>query len=368
MLNIKNEENVFVSEIRKAKKEGKKVYILGAALGAVRIAGGLSYRGLEFDGFVVDSEYLDMGGGGKLLDKDISCLDEVIDSDCIIIRSIANYPRLESLKEKAYLVDEDVLSLSMVASAPFDYEFVKGHIEEFNSLYDALQDEKSRNVLEAYLNQKITGRFKEMEAVWDKVQYYDGQIYDISKIKCIVDCGAFIGDSFLSFCDEYEKAVGTKFMGKAYLLDPDEYNQQQIRKNCLSSKADIKCLKIGAWNETNVLAFQLDENQRTAGKITDTGNVRINVDAIDNIVKDDKVDFIKMDIEGAELNALKGASETIAKEHPILAICVYHKREDLLEIPEYIHRLYAGYKFYIRAYGGPYSIELVLFAVPDQEE
>lgn len=42
MLNIKNEENVFVSEIRKAKKEGKKVYILGAALGAVRIAGGLS--------------------------------------------------------------------------------------------------------------------------------------------------------------------------------------------------------------------------------------------------------------------------------------------------------------------------------------
>lgn len=63
MLNIKNEENVFESEIRKAKKEGKKVYILGAALGAARIAGGLSYRGIEFDGFVVDSEYLNIGGG-----------------------------------------------------------------------------------------------------------------------------------------------------------------------------------------------------------------------------------------------------------------------------------------------------------------
>lgn len=365
MLNIKNEENVFESEIKNAKIQGKKVYILGAALGAVRIAGGLKYRGLDFNAFVVDSEYYVQGE--RLLDKDIFCLDDVIDSNCVIIRSIANYPRLERLKEKTYLVDEDVLSLSMVASPPFDYEFVKEHIKEFSSLYDTLQDEKSKSVLEAYLNQKITGRFKEMAAVWDKVQYYDSQIYDISKIKSIVDCGAFIGDSFLSFCNEYERATGMNFTGTVYLLDPDEYNQEQIRKNCQNSKADIKRLKIGAWNKEDTLAFQLDENQRTAGKITDTGNVRINVDAIDNIVKEDKVDFIKMDIEGAELNAIKGAAQTIKKEHPILAICVYHKREDLLEIPEYIHSLYDGYKFYIRAYGGPYSIELVLFAVAEQE-
>lgn len=361
MLTIKNEENVFESEIRKAKMEGKKVYILGAALGAVRIAGGLSYRGLEFDAFVVDSEYY--VSGTRLLDKDVYCLDDVIDSDCIIIRSIANYPRLESLKEKAYLVDEDVLSLSMVASDPFDYEFVKEHLEEFSSLYNILQDEKSKRVLEAYLNQKITGRFKEMEAVWDKLQYYDEQIYDISKVGCIVDCGAFIGDSFLAFCGEYERVTEERFTGKAYLLEPDEYNQQQIRKNCQSLEADIQLIKKGAWNETDVLSFQLDENQRTAGKIVNSGNITINVDAIDNIVNGDKVDFIKMDIEGVELNAIKGAAETIIKNHPILAICVYHKREDLLEIPEYIHSLYGGYKFYLRAYGGPYSIELVLYAV-----
>lgn len=361
MLNIKNEENVFETEIRKAKMEGKKVYILGAALGAIRIAGGLSYKGLEFDAFVVDSEYY--VEGDRLLDKEIYCLDDVIDSDCIIIRSIANYPRLESLKEKAYLVDEDVLSLSMVASDPFDYEFVKEHIEELSSLYDTLQDEKSRRVLEAYLNQKITGRFKEMETVWDKLQYFDGEFYDISKVGCIVDCGAFIGDSFLAFCDEYERVAGVKFKGKAYLFEPDEYNQQQIRKNCQNSEADIKSLKIGAWNEKDTLVFQLDESQRNAGKIVNSGNVRINVDAIDNIVKDDKVNFIKMDIEGAELNALKGAAETIVKNRPILAVCVYHKREDLLEIPQYIHSLYGEYKFYLRAYGGPYSIELVLFAV-----
>lgn len=319
--------------------------------------------GLDFDAFVVDAEYYKEGS--RLLDKDIYCVDDVIDSECVIIRSIANYPRLDELKEKAYLVDEDVLSLSMAASEPFTREFVKLHLDELNSLYDILQDEKSKRVLTAYLNQKITGRFMEMADVWDKLQYYDGDFYDLEKVDCIVDCGAFTGDSFLAFCGEYERRAGGKFKGRAYLLEPDEFNQQYIRKNCQNFEADIKCLKMGAWNRSEILAFSLDENLRTAGRIADSGDVTIQVDAIDNIVKNDRVDFIKMDIEGAELNALKGAAGTIMRDHPILAVCVYHKREDLLEIPSYIHGLYEGYKFYIRAYGGPYSIELVLYAVAE---
>lgn len=366
MISIKHEENIFELEIKKAKMENKKIYILGASLGAIRIAGGLRYRGLDFDAFVVDSEYYEEGS--RLLDKDIHCLDEVIDSACIIIRSIANYPRLAEIKEKAYLVDEDVLSLSMVASEPFTYEFIKEHLDEFNSLYEILQDDKSRRVLTAYLNQKITGRFKEMADVWDERQYYDGDFYELEKVNCIVDCGAFIGDSFLAFCEEYERRGGVKYRGKAYLLDPDNFNQQHMRKNCQNSEADIKYLKIGAWHKADSLSFHSDGNHGNAGRIEDSGDVTIQVDAIDNIVKNDWVDFIKMDIEGAELNALKGAAETIIHDHPILAVCVYHKREDLLEIPKYIHSLYEGYKFYIRAYGGPYSIELVLFAVAERED
>lgn len=366
MIKIKDNENIFVHEIQKARKEGKMVYILGSALGAVRIAGGLRYRNLDFDAFVVDPGYYEEGK--TLLGKHIYCLDDVMESDCMIIRSVANYLGLERLKEKAYLVDEDVLSLSMVASDPFDNEFIKTHIDGFNSLYEILQDDKSRQVMEAYLNQKITGRFKEMEGVWDGRQYFSGKGYRLSGVGCIVDCGAYIGDSFLAFCDEYEKTTGSKYRGKAYLLDPDEHNQQQIRINCQNTEADIKCLKTGAWNQKGTLAFQSDENQRNAGKIDDLGDVIIQVDTIDNIVKDDKVDFIKMDIEGAELNALKGAARTIVRDRPVLAVCVYHKREDLLEIPSYIHSLYDGYQFYIRAYGGPYSIELVLFAVAGAKE
>lgn len=358
---LKKEENIFEIEIKNAQKQGKKVYILGAALGGRRIAGGLKYRGLEFDAFIVDSEYYE--AETTFLGKNVYCIDEVIGENCIIICSIANYPKMNQLKDKACVVDEDVLSLSMVASEPFDRKFVMENMDRLDALYDSLQDQKSRQVMQGYLNQKLTGRFIEMSEVWNQLEYFDGDFYDLENVNCIVDCGAFIGDSFLAFCDEYKKRKGMKFEGIAYLLDPDESNQRQIKINCEMYKNHIKQLQIGAWFEKSVLSFQSDENMRTAGKIVESGNIQINVDKIDNIVKENKVDFIKMDIEGSELNALRGAANAIRRDHPILAICVYHKRQDLLEIPAYISELYSEYKFYLRAYGGPYTNELVLYAI-----
>jgi hypothetical protein len=74
------------------------------------------------------------------------------------------------------------------------------------------------------------------------------------------------------------------------------------------------------------------------------------------------VDFIKMDIEGSELNALKGAQNTIRKYKPILAICLYHRKKNLLTIPKYIHSLCPEYKFYLRAHS-KFSQEIVLYAM-----
>lgn len=84
-------------------------------------------------------------------------------------------------------------------------------------------------------------------------------------------------------------------------------------------------------------------------------------------VPDRKVSFVKMDIEGSELNALRGMAETISRYRPALAICIYHKFEDLWEIPLFIHQLVPQYQLYIRNYT-TYLDEIVLYAVaPDAE-
>lgn len=72
--------------------------------------------------------------------------------------------------------------------------------------------------------------------------------------------------------------------------------------------------------------------------------------------------FIKMDVEGAELSALKGAKKLIAKNHPKLAICLYHKPEDIYDIPIFIKQLDSSYKLYIRHYSN-YITETVLYAI-----
>lgn len=360
MLILKEEENVILSAVKKAQEQGKKIYILGAANGGVRLAEGLKYRGIDFDAFVVDTNYYKTET--KVMNKEVLSIDSIDESKCIVLRTIADYPNLENLKERVSVIDEDVQSLSMAASEPYNLKYIKENYDKLNDFYEKLQDEKSMQVMTAYLNQKITGKFSEMAEVWDETQYFDGDFYDLNRVNCIVDCGAYVGDSFLSFCNEYKKCAGKEYTGLAYLLEPDTDNMKKIEENCRKSKADIKSLQLGAWDKTDVLSFSMDDNFGNAGKITDDGNICIKVDSIDHITKGSQVDFIKMDIEGAELNALKGAEETIKRDHPILAICAYHKRDDLFILPEYIYSLNNNYRFYLRAYGGPYSIELVLFA------
>ena len=84
--------------------------------------------------------------------------------------------------------------------------------------------------------------------------------------------------------------------------------------------------------------------------------------AIDDIVGEDKVTFIKLDVEGAELRALQGAELSIRRHRPRLAISIYHKPEDVIEIPAYILSLHEDYRLDIRHYQMS-ACETILYAV-----
>ena len=76
-----------------------------------------------------------------------------------------------------------------------------------------------------------------------------------------------------------------------------------------------------------------------------------------------RVDFIKMDIEGAEIHALKGAEKTLRQFHPKVAISLYHSLEDFKTIPRYLDSLGLKYKFYLDHHT-IYENETVLFGIP----
>ena len=107
--------------------------------------------------------------------------------------------------------------------------------------------------------------------------------------------------------------------------------------------------------------FQADGSE--GAKLAADGNVVVECVPIDDLETEEPPTFIKMDIEGAELDALEGARRSIQTHRPILSICVYHKQNDLWRIPLFIHTLVEDYRLFLR----PHEVdgkELVCYAVP----
>lgn len=148
---------------------------------------------------------------------------------------------------------------------------------------------------------------------------------------------------------------------RIYAWDPDEENLNRLKEN--TRKFDnIVCIPYGMWSEKTELFFH-SIGTGSSGIVENGADdvQRIKVDSIDNVCSGDKVTFIKMDIEGSEVEALKGAVNVIKRDKPKLAICIYHKPEHLYEIPFWIKETVPEYKLYIRQHSDTAS-ETVLYA------
>ena len=132
-------------------------------------------------------------------------------------------------------------------------------------------------------------------------------------------------------------------------------------RGVILKKEQIKHVKLfngGVYSKT----CKMDLLESGAGSTLLEGEGDINVYALSDLDLDSKVTLIKMDIEGSELEALKGAEKLIKRDRPRLAICIYHKRQDPVEITNWILELGMDYKLYMRHYSN-FGFETVLYAV-----
>ncbi len=241
------------------------------------------------------------------------------------------------------------------------FQYFQKNETVFEQTYEWLSDKLSKQTMEQYLEGHIELTNFPMKSFWKQEdvndQYFPTDIIQLEEDEVFVDCGAYTGDTLESFCKRVKRFV------KYYALEPDKRKFAELKKVIKSSRGGtVSYIPIGVWNKKEELSFSL---RNECGEIvTESENEeKIFVDAIDNIIKEnERVTFIKMDIEGAELKALEGAKNTISKWKPKLAICVYHKREDLITIPQFIKQIDMDYKLYLRAHY-PYCSELVLYAI-----
>lgn len=163
----------------------------------------------------------------------------------------------------------------------------------------------------------------------------------------MVDAGAYTGDSVKLWLKSYRNIIS-----KIYAFEPDEDNFMKLTGNIeVYGVSDISLLfNVGLSNKRRTLRFSCGHD---ASNINSDGDVLVPVVPLDEMIEhvDGKL-CIKMDIEGSELYALEGAKETIKKYKPELAICVYHKYDDVITIPKYIKSICPEYNCVLRC--GPH--------------
>lgn len=245
---------------------------------------------------------------------------------------IANIKRI-STEQELYAPDVPVYGDTL-----FNIEYVFANRERLQNVYNLLADDQSKKVFKNAVMYKLTGK---IDYLFD-CQTLPNEIYEnILKFNCdetYFDLGAYRGDTveeFLSIVNNYNKIVA---------VEPDfkTYN-----KLCLATSEVKNIVNINACvsDIDGEIAFDM---QHSRGSSIGQGNGFINSVSIDSLAKDNTPTYIKMDIEGAEVAAIKGGANTITVHRPKMQIAAYHRSEDLILIPESVLKLQKSYKIYLR--------------------
>lgn len=241
-------------------------------------------------------------------------------------------------------------------------EDVKANVSKYEEVYKLLSDEKSRNVFMDILTWKISlDSSKLVDANYESSneQYFEPFKF-LTKDEVFVDCGGFIGDSTMALLRHVGGGVK-----KVFLYDADSVNIEKAKEN-LKDIHDVVYRNVGVGKSHQFSFFAQNGLSSSAFTEDDQNGKKVEIVTIDEDI-DEKVTFVKMDIEGFELQALQGAARHIKEDRPCLAICLYHKPEDMWELPLYISGLVDNYDYYIRHYT-LYHGESVLYAVPKERK
>ena len=359
-LSCLEKENSFVSYARKIKQQNKKLYIWGFGEGARRVSDYLSTAGIIHDGFVVNRLFFHHQNG-------VLCFEDLCDSalpkslNFIISVSSFDHEIFSSRESKIEsMIQGDCWSelYHIEGFRPITYQWCENNYSRLHEFYSMLCDELSRKTFLAFLNQKISKKMTYLKNVRQSEHYFDSNLVKLSPHEVFVDCGAYNGDSAVDFINALHKRSFQTY-DEIVSFEPSPENFKELVERNLQHH---RCIQKGVSDIPGTVLFSSD-NTRGVCNDREQGGFRIETDTIDNVLAGGRATMIKMDIEGEELKALKGGTETIKKWVPVLAISIYHKPDDLITIPHFIKSLVANYKFFLRAYESM-ATEVVLYAIP----
>lgn len=278
------------------------------------------------------------------------------------------------------------------------FDHIVGNPDKYNKIFDVLEDAESREILAWLISHRICFYLEQskeraselfppqlsaecwadlttrasahpangLEANldvdvienWLLDGYSLGGDCEVAEGDTVLDCGAFNGNSTIVLA---RRAGPTGFV---YAFEPNPEMSPILKRNLVASDCDnVEIVQAALMDRPDIVRFH---QAGAASRPMDFGGIEVPAFTIDQFVQERqlrRVDFLKFDIEGYELPALKGAEETIRRFRPKMAISVYHLHYDITEIPLYVKKICRWYRLFLR-HNAPYDGEIVLFSCP----
>lgn len=328
---------------RRLQEETRPIALYGMGDGADKILAQFDRLGIRASAVFASDEFargnLFHGFCVRKLSDTVAELGEDI---VIVIAFASQRPEvlqlMYALEDKYNVVAPDV---PVVEGPLFDEDFVRAHQDEMQRAYDLLADDLSREVFLDTVRFKLSGKMEYLRhSESDKDEVFHNLLRPTAE-EHFSDLGAYNGDTIR----ELLHYTDGKF-ASVTALEPDRRSFRKLNEWASANiTGDVTLVQAGAWNEDTVKCFtdQAGRQSRVAGQGKET-----QMRALDSVLSGRPCTYLKMDVEGAEREAIAGAENTIRQYAPKLNIAAYHRSEDFFQLPLLIHALQPSYRLYLR--------------------
>lgn len=344
--------------------ENKEICIWGRSVSALALYVGLCSRGVKVIGFTDSyaSENEMFAGLPVFTFHQLQRMNNLV-----IYISTVNVQFLRQILDKVeVLSNADILCRRNVRGGVcYDVlrlrELMGKDFKEIEETRSALCDEKSIKTFDNLLKYRVSNDIRLIDEIYEQghSQYFPiDEILPMEKGEIFIDVGGYDGKTSYEFAkwvkDDYSLI---------YIMEPNKLMVKVIEEYIkIYNLKNVVLINKGAYSSEKNMSFHGDYG---SSRIQLDGEEVIQTITIDKMLAGRKVTYIKMDIEGAEMEALLGADQAIRTYRPKLAISIYHREDDLWKIPYHIKERYPWYKLYMRHYTSR-TTETVLYAVADR--
>ena len=285
--------------------------------------------------------------------------DAIVVSCVVNARPVTALARLQAAGQRRVI---DYCALARLAPqlfAPVDYcassrTDIQENATRYRWVYDRLADEESKRHFAKVLRFRLNMDVEIMQGFSLAIdrQYFE-EFLPLSAGAVFVDGGGYDGATTRQFI------ARNGAYRRIYYFEPAPGMMAESRRN-LAGLRDIEFVQKGLFNQKSRLRF--DASGQDASRLSPDGGTEIEVVPLDLEVEE-PVTFLKLDVEGAEPEAIQGAAGHIRADTPQMAVCIYHDQRDFWRIPQQVLAINDRYRLYVRHYTEG-VLETVMYFVP----